>query len=369
MSMMVPAVMAALEKAALDQSPLFSPAAIESYRDEPARAAELKASIPLTDESVATFVRRHFGDEVLATIAAPLLSGVFGGDVATLSVRAVMPAFVAMEREHGSLITALQSCSSRKKNIFTSLRTGTATLVDRMIATIPTHWLHLNSPIVAIGRDNNSWTVQVSRRTPQHFDAILLAVPVDAARKLLAPLDPEAAVLLDMESSSAVIVAFALSDATRFRIPVGFGFLVPQAATRDNHSPQTRLLACTFVDQKFPHRVPPAGRLIRAFFGGAGAERMMSCNNDEIASIARLELGRILGPIPDPQISLIRRWPRSLPQYAVGHLDRMANLASRVAKTPGLYLLGNPYRGVGLPDLIRDSRAAAQEIAQTPAAT
>ena len=95
--------------AALNQSNLFSPAAIQAYNEEPARAEELKATAPVTDESIASFVRRHFGDEVLETIAAPLLSGVFGGDVNTLSARAVMAPFVAMEREHGSLITALQS--------------------------------------------------------------------------------------------------------------------------------------------------------------------------------------------------------------------------------------------------------------------
>ena len=282
-----------------------------------------------------------------------------------------MPAFVAMEREYGSLIAALQSREATRKiprpSIFTSLRTGTATLLDRMIATIPTHWLHLNSPIVAIGRAGNRWTAQVSRRTPQHFDAVMLATPVDATRKLLAPIDPPAAALLKMDSSSAVIVAFALNDAARFPIPSGFGFLVPQTNhVSENHSlSPSRLLACTFVDQKFDHRVPSGGRLIRAFFGGPGAERMMSCNNDEIASIARLELARILGPIPDPQIPLIRRWPRSLPQYAVGHLDRMAELNARVAETPGLQLLGNAYRGVGLPDLIRDSRAAALNIVQS----
>jgi oxygen-dependent protoporphyrinogen oxidase len=91
---------------------------------------------------------------------------------------------------------------------------------------------------------------------------------------------------------------------------------------------------------------------------------MMRCGNDEVASIARLELARILGPLPDPaitpQLIAVRRWPRSLPQYAVGHLDRMAQLNARIAQMPGLYLLGNGYRGVGLPDLIRDSRAAAR---------
>ena len=121
-------------------------------------------------------------------------------------------------------------------------------------------------------------------------------------------------------------------------------------------------MAGTFMDQKFPRRVPPGGRLVRGFFGGAAAQKLMRCRNDEIAAIARLELARILGPLPQPAITVIRRWPNSLPQYAVGHLDRMAELEERVASLGGLWLLGNGYRGVGLPDLIRDARKATAEV-------
>jgi protoporphyrinogen/coproporphyrinogen III oxidase len=364
---------------ALNQSNLFSEAARQAFRDEAARAAELKATAPVTDESVADFVRRHFGSEVLETIAAPLLSGVFGGDVANLSVRAVMAPFVAMEREHGSLITALQSRTPASKSdipaIFTTLRSGVATLIERMVATLPRVWLRMNSPVIEIVREEIGWTLRCSGNKPatEHFDELMIATPVDVARTLLTSIDPETAALMDMDASSAVIIAFALPDATRFPVPAGFGFLVPPApaGALANGSEgvaakptSSRLLAATFVDQKFDHRVPPGARLIRAFFGGATGERMMRCGNDEVASIARLELARILGPLPDPaitpQLITVRRWPRSLPQYAVGHLDRMAQLDARLAQMPGLYLLGNGYRGVGLPDLIRDSRAAAR---------
>ncbi|HEU4636515.1 MAG TPA: FAD-dependent oxidoreductase, partial [Edaphobacter sp.] len=135
------------------------------------------------------------------------------------------------------------------------------------------------------------------------------------------------------------------------------GFLVPPDS-------RSLLLACTFMDQKFPHRVPPGGRLLRAFFGGRSAERVLKCGNDEIASIARMELARILGPLPEPRITVIRRWPLSLPQYAVGHLERMQELDDRIRALGNLHLLGNGFRGVGLPDLVRDSRAAARSIVQ-----
>jgi protoporphyrinogen/coproporphyrinogen III oxidase len=351
MRMMVPSNLSAL-----DGSELFSVDAKQAYHDELARADELRANAPDEDESIADFVRRHFGNEVLEKIGAPLLSGVFGGDVANLSVRAVMAPFVAMEREHGSLIAALQTrASSTTAPIFTTLRSGLGTLVDRMIAAIPEEWIRLGAEVEFVSYGDEGWLVG-TEKTVDQFDAVLMAAPVDVARSLLKPVDARAAELMEMEASSAVVVAFGFPDATKFSLPPGFGFLVPSGSG-------SLLLACTFIDQKFEDRVPQGGRLVRAFFGGAAAERLMRCGNDETAAVARLELARILGPLPEPQVTVVRRWPRSLPQYAVGHLERMAELDERTSKLDGLWLLGNGYRGVGLPDLVRDARSAARRAA------
>jgi oxygen-dependent protoporphyrinogen oxidase len=408
---------------ALDGSPLFTPAAIAAYRAEPARAPELRAAallaaIPPRDESVADFTLRHFGREVLDRVAAPLLSGVFGGDVRTLSARATLPALVQMERQHGSLITALSRTSNlepRTSSIFTTLRSGLGTLIDRLVAAVPPHWLRLHTTVTAIdpnsGRpptaesrkldretsppNRRRWTISTSsalkQQTSETFDAVFLATPLDATRKLLSLIDSHAAQLLPAESSSAVLVAFAYTDAARVPLPPGFGVLVPPVTEAgaphlasemwESTNSRSLLLACTFVDRKFPHRVPPNGRLIRAFFGGAAADRIARCNNDEIAAIARLELAHILNagvpisgpastPAPPPALtphlpvlSLVRRWPNSLPQYAVGHPARVAELESRLAAHPGLTLLGNALHGVGLPDLIRAARQAARAAA------
>lgn len=348
MRMMVPA-----DLATLDASDLFSAEAKQAFHQEVARAGELKAQTPDHDESVAQFVRRHFGNEVLEKIGAPLLSGFFGGDVTQLSVRAVMAPFVAMEREYGSLIAGLQArkTSNRKTSLFTTLRSGLGTLVDRMIAAIPQHWIHLDVSTTAIQREGEGWLVSTNRGQ-EHFDAILLAAPLHMACGLLQSVDERAAALMQMDASSAVVLGFGFDDAAQVPVPSGFGFLVPPDA-------RSLLLACTFMDQKFPDRVPEGGRLLRAFFGGRSAERVMKCSNDETSVIARMELARILGPLPEPRLTVLRRWPLSLPQYAVGHLERMEQLDERVRALGDLYLLGNGYRGVGLPDLIRDARAAA----------
>jgi oxygen-dependent protoporphyrinogen oxidase len=341
---------------ALDQSELFSAEAKQAYHDEIHRAAELKTSAPQQDESVAAFVHRHFGDEVLEKIGAPLLRGVFGGDVTKLSVRAVMAPFVTMEQERGSLITAMQARASAKNNteaaVFTTLRSGLGTLVDSMVAVIPEDWIRLGTTINSISRNGDGWKLNAH----ETFDAIVVATPVHATRELLRPVDARAVELMEMDATSAVVVAFGFPDATQFSTPPGFGFLVP-------HGSGSLLLACTFVDQKFPNRVPQDGKLVRVFFGGDAAERLMRCGNDETAAVARLELAHILGPLPEPQVTVVRRWPKSLPQYAVGHLERMAELDQRIRELDGLWLLGNGYRGVGLPDLIQDARKAAREIA------
>ena len=354
MRMMVPT-----DLTALDNSELFSHEAKQAFHAELTRADELKNTTPHHDESVAEFVHRHFGPEVLEKIGAPLLSGVFGGDVRKLSVRAVMAPFVAMEQEQGSLIKALQSKSSTNKSaVFTTLRSGLGTLIDRMIAAIPPEWIRLGDEVTFISNVDEGWLIGTSKEV-ERFDAIIIAAPIDAARALLYPIDSDMTELMEMDASSAVVVGFGFANAAHFSIPPGFGFLVPAGSG-------SLLLAATFMDQKFTDRVPENGRLLRAFFGGAAAERLMRCRNDEIASIARLELASILGPLPEPQVTVVRRWPRSLPQYSVGHLERMAKLTNRVHGLEGLTLLGNAYQGVGLPDLIRDARTAARSIT-TPA--
>jgi protoporphyrinogen/coproporphyrinogen III oxidase len=360
MRMMVPVDLAALDAVEDGAGGLFSAEAKRSYREELERAGELRAGAPVEDESVAAFVRRHFGEEVLVKIGAPLLSGVLGGDVERLSVRAVMAPFVAMEKKHGSLIAGLQARAAaaegkEKEAIFTTLRNGLGTLVDRMIAAIPEDWIRMADAVRFVSYGEEGWLVGTARGV-ERFDGVMMAAPADEARELLGPVDARAAELMEMDASSAVVVGFGFPDAGRFAVPPGFGFLVPPGS-------DSLLLACTFMDQKFDDRVPQGGRLVRAFFGGAAAERLMRCGNDEIAVVARMELARVLGPLPDPQMTVVRRWPRSLPQYGVGHLERMAELMDRVKGLEGLWLLGNGYRGVGLPDLVRDSRAAAREFA------
>ncbi len=353
MRMMLPKGMVGLDS--VDASPLFSAEAKAAFRAEVGRAEELKASIPDGDESVASFVARHFGMEVLEKIGAPLLGGVFGGDVTMLSVRAVMGPFVKLEREFGSLVLGMERNGQREREtpLFTSLKGGSGALVERMVEEIPAGWVRMGSAVTRVTKTGDEWLVSTAGGT-EEFDAVMMAAPVDVTRDLLRSTDARAAELMEIEATPAVVAAFAFTEPVD--LPAGFGFLVPPG------SKENRLLAGTFVDQKYPSRVPEGGRLVRAFFGGAAADQLLGAGDEEIAGLARVELERVLGRLPASVMTVVRRWPRALPQYGVGHLERMAELFARVEALGGIWLLGNGYRGVGLPDLVRDSRAAAREF-------
>ena len=371
------------------QSPLFSQQAKLAYQREPELAEQLKETAldapgSTRDESVRDFVVRHFGAEVADTIAAPLLAGVFGGEIATLSARAVLPAFVALECEYGSLILGLQQrrkAGHSAAAIFTTLRHGLAGLVERMESHIPAKNIQRGIAVCSIERTAEGWSLEEAsvlgalHPTPQTFDAVLVATPAKATAKLLAPHDERIAELLPQHSSSAIVVAlaFSASHAQTMHIPSGFGFLVPQRkpqrgqtqhSSNDNLEviAQQALLACTFVNQKFPDRVPEGAVLLRAFFGGSAATKLLQEEDDRLMRLAHTALGSIVGKLPEPMITLVRRWPESLPLYSVGHLGRMAELDARMSRLPHLRLIGNAYRGVGLPDLIHVARTAAREF-------
>lgn len=376
----------------LVHSPLLSWQAKQAYLREPGRAAELKAAALViqgddADESIASFVIRHFGEEATRMLAGPLLSGVFGGDIARLSTRAVMAPFVQMEAESGSLIDAVRMraamTASQPRPVFTSLKSGLGKLIERMVEALPPSSIRMQQSVEAITTDGASWTVrtgagQESEAEHIDFDAVLLAVPADVTRVLLRSIKQAVsgsireeaagniASLLPDVASSAVCVALGYlpEKAAHLRIPRGFGFLVPADAhaTGKIHQPTSSLLAATFVDQKFAHRAPAGGVLLRGFFGGLAAEQLRLADDQAVVAETRKQLSQILGPLPEADIAVVRHWPQSLPQYHVGHVQRVRQAEQLLHWLPGLRLLGNAHHGVGLPDLVRDARDAAKSI-------
>jgi oxygen-dependent protoporphyrinogen oxidase len=320
------------------------------------------------DESVAAFVARHFGNQVVERLADPMLAGVYGGRAANLSVRTIMPRFVQMEQEHGSLIRAFEASSSTRsahKPIFTSLRNGMQQLVDAMIGRLDLAAVRTQCAVGEIDRAKQ-WRLQMAPQkgagATEEFDALIIAIPAQVAAQLLASSAPELVQELGKipyTSSLIVTLAFPKKELEQQGIsPQGFGFLVPAAE-------KSRLLACTFVENKFSHRVPSDLVMLRGFLGGTRNEAAMALSDEEAVALVRREFEEILGITGTPVLARVFRWPRSMPQYEVGHLERVARIEKLCARIPGLYLIGNAYRGVGVPDCIREGREVTEKIVAT----
>ena len=315
------------------------------------------------DESVASMVERHYGAGMVDRLADPLLSGVYGGEAVTLSVRAVLPRFAEMERNHGSLSRAMLAARqrmrhSRKKTpvpLFTSLNGGMQRLVETIVQKLDPASLLTNAPVQSVQRDNEGWLV-ASAQQSERFDAVIIALPTRAAAQLLSTASPElAAELNGIGYSSSITVGLGYDRNVRESLPPGFGFLVP-------HSEGKRLLAATFVHNKFPQRAPEDRALLRCFFAGSNAENVWGLSDDAIIAVVRNELLQILGLRARPLFARVDKWKSAMAQYGVGHLERLERIERLRQQLPGLALAGNGYRGIGVPDCIRSGQEAAKQV-------
>jgi protoporphyrinogen/coproporphyrinogen III oxidase len=338
-------------------STLFSPATkfrmIREWRFAPRGSR--------SDESVAALVERHYGAEMVERLVDPLLSGVYGGEAAQLSVRAVLPRFLEMESKYGSLGRGMLAARKNKNSaqpaspIFTSLKGGMQQLVEALVEGLPDGILRANSPVQAVQKQGRGWVVSAGYASDE-FDSVIVATSATAAVPLFeitcAALASE---LKAIPYSSSMTVALGFDQDVRTALPPGFGFLVP-------HSEGKRLLAATFVHNKFPHRAPEDRALIRCFLGGTRDEQVLQIADDEILNIVREELRQILGLNAEPLFTRIYRWKGAMAQYVVGHLERLQRIDDLLKQWPGLVLAGNAYRGIGVPDCVRSGEAAAQHV-------
>ncbi len=311
------------------------------------------------DESVADFVRRHFGQQMVDRVAEPLLAGVYGGNAENLSVRAVLPRFAEMEHESGSLVRAtLRARKARLKSngqpqpLFTSLKNGMQQLVDTLVAALPAAGLRTQQSVRSVRRVNDAWQLE-GASAPERFDSILLAVPAPAAAGLLQQIQPQLATMLGkIQYTSSVAVALAYEKAD---LPPGFGFLVPRTEGR-------QMMACTFVHKKFPHRVPEGAVLLRCFFSSSRVSDLLSFSKETLQEMARKELREILGIDSQPRFARTFLWDCAMAQYETGHLKRVAEMEKMLAGLPGVRVIGNSFYGIGIPDCIKSARQAVEKI-------
>jgi oxygen-dependent protoporphyrinogen oxidase len=339
-------------------SPLFSVSTkVKMAREwfHPPRKAE-------GDETVASLVERHYGPEMVDRLADPLLSGVYGGEATQLSVRAVLPRFAEMEAKYGSLGRAMlaarkkapQVAKGAVRPLFTSLRGGMQQMVDAIVGRLPASVLHIETPVQSIQQQDGGWLVSAGLHS-DHFDAVVIAVPTRVASSLIRMTIPELATELDgVDYTSSVTVNLAYDGSVRSALPPGFGFLVPRSEGK-------RMMAATFVHNKFPHRASPQRALLRCFIGGVRNEWVLQASEEEIVGVVREELRQMIGLNTDPLFTRIYRWKGAMAQYRVGHLERLQRIDQLLTGLPGLALAGNGYRGIGVPDCVRSGAEGSRK--------
>jgi oxygen-dependent protoporphyrinogen oxidase len=292
-------------------------------------------------------------------MAQPMVGGIYTADPETLSLQATLPRFLEMERKHRSLILAMlrqghsqeTGTSGARYSLFLSLDRGMQVLVDAL-AHIKAD-VRLNTRVESLKLINQTWTITTNTGEQLEADAVCLAVPAYVAASLLS--GSLAAKLTQIKFASTATINFAYARSVIDHPLDGFGFVVPFIEKRS-------LIACTFSSVKFSGRAPGDHVLLRAFAGGALQPEIFALDESEMASRVETDLRELLGITAKPLFTEVAKWERSMPQYEVGHLDRIAEIESEVSKLPGLALAGNSYRGAGIPDCIRSGETAAESI-------
>ncbi len=320
------------------------------------------------DETLASFVRRRLGQEALNKMAEPLIGGIHAGNPENMSLLSTFPRFLEMEQDGGSLIIGMLKRQKKmvgimkkrpaspgpKRTFFISLNEGLGRLVDELAAVIGDERIHCNRKISQLKpTPEDGWLIEEKNRKPTTADALIVTTETYTAASLLKNELPHLAKLLDgipYVSSATVSMAFP-----RLAIPHpldAYGFIVPKIAKR-------RIMAVTWSSIKWDHRAPQGMVLMRAFVGGAQRQELAACDDQEMLTMVREELSSIMGIKSPPEKSWIFRWPRGMPQYIIGHLERLEAIDTITKKQKGLYLTGAGYRGIGIPDCINQGRQAA----------
>lgn len=341
------------------------------------------------DESLASFTTRRLGKEMLDRIVQPMVGGIYTADPEKLSLLATLPRFLEMERRHGSLFEATQSAdglvggaeraaSGARYGLFATLKHGMSQLMDALEARVRKVAIvecrakvrEIVRPLVAAsplatstspgGRGGIAgevaWTDAHGDERRTAFSAVILATPAHQMADILKSAAPTAAAELDqIEYASSAIVVTG-HEARRIDHPLNaFGLVIPAIEKR-------RILSVSFLNRKFPRRAPPDKAILRTFIGGALQPEMFELSDSQLIDVTLSELRSIFGVKADPEFAVVARYPRAMPQYHVGHLDRVSRIRQSLQATPWIALAGNTLGGVGLPDSILSGEKAADQI-------
>lgn len=314
-----------------------------------------KARPQENDEALGALLRRRIGDEATDQLVAPLLGGLFAGDVDELGVGSTFPELAAWERTFGSLIRAARAASKAASGagpIFVKPVAGVHALPRSLVAAIGDMRVRTSTEATQVVRAGEAFVVRTVDGE-LGADRVVIATPSFAAADLLRDTVPDAARHLDhVRYVSTAVVLLVYGEGTADALPDATGFVVPK-----ERAPMT---AATFLSRKWPDPAFGDRAVVRCFVGAAGTEDVLEAADGDIVDAVSRHLAALL-PLPErADASTVVRWPRSMPQYVVGHLDRVA--AIEAALPPGIFVVGNAYRGVGIADTVRAATEVAKRV-------
>ena len=321
------------------------------------------------DESLASFVTRRLGHQALDRVVQPLISGIYTAKPERLSLRATMPRFLDLETKYGSVIKGMRREGKRHKTkgsgarygMFVTFRDGLQTLINTLRDRLNHVHFRLNEHVVRVakkadGRAIPCWSVELKDGTSMEADGVIITGPSPHAARLLTGVDTKLAEQLsEVQYASSAVVHLAYRREQVAHPLDAFGLVVPISERRS-------IIAASFSSVKYEGRAPDGYVLLRAFMGGALHPEMMQHNDKGLIIAARRDLDDLLGISAVPYFAVVHRWPESMAQYDVGHLQRVAAIRRRLREHKGLQLGGNGFEGVGIPDCVRAGERAAEEL-------
>lgn len=323
-----------------------------------------------SDETLASFVKRRLGRECLDHLAEPLVGGIHASDPETTSLEATFPRFLDMEQKSGSLIRGFLAArkdaprpappapGAPKRTFFMSFKDGMQELTDAIADAAGRERIHTGVAVAGITRESGGRRYRlafVDGREQDVADSVVIATEGWAAARLTKDVDPEmSAALAEIPHTSCATVSMAFKRADIAHPLDWFGFVVPQVEKRN-------IMASTFSSTKWSCRAKDGYVLLRAFVGGPHGQHLLDKSDCEIVEMVRGEWKDMLGIAAEPALTRVFRWAQGMPQYTLGHLDRVAKLEERQMADPGLFLCGGAYRGVGIGDCINSGEQAAEK--------
>jgi len=323
------------------------------------------------DETLAAFGRRRLGDEALRKLIAPMVSGIFAGDPETMSLVSCFPRIAELEREYGGLIKAMVMLAKKKKKeiaegkvvssaagpggVLTSFREGIQELTDILAGKLGSDAISSGEGVEQVARGGSAPYRVRTDRGELEADAVLLATPAFAAAAILRELAPGVSEVLDrIPYATMTVVCFGYEQERIARDLNGFGYLIPKEEGLST-------LGTLWDSSIFANRAPAGKVLLRSMMGGACYPEYVKLPDAEVIRRVRADLKTAMGIEAEPSFVQIFRHEQAIPQYTVGHGQRLAALDDRRAAYPGLILTGNSYRGIGLNDCVAAAHRAAEE--------